>query len=150
ELSNEAASKDQLPTPAPSREAEMPKLAVTTCPAPFAPTAFEAAWDALDRFIQQMQDAPRVHSQYHTALSAICEGAGAQLAFLYSDQTGRLLEMVGSRAQSSQWCRDVIRKLTSEVPEGGMWTRGSTPPSDSATLSLPLSAAFIAVETPQP
>jgi HD-GYP domain-containing protein (c-di-GMP phosphodiesterase class II) len=115
------------------------------------PGAVDTACDALERFIQVLQETKRVADQYHAALSAICEGTGAQLAFLYSDQLGRVLETAGDPVSKSHWYRDFCKRLVTDLPRGGLWKAPSHDRLRGGTTGLePLSAAMLPVEAPRP
>jgi HD-GYP domain-containing protein (c-di-GMP phosphodiesterase class II) len=111
----------------------------------------DPAWDALDRFTRALQEGRQVPDQYRAALSAICEATGAQLAFLYSDRIGQVLDMVGDHSPTPQWCSDFCHRLEAEVPRGGVWES----PGQESSNSLPdgpepFAAASLAVEAPRP
>ena len=111
----------------------------------------EAPWIALDQFIQALQTGRQVPDQYQAALSAVLEGTGAGLALVYSEQSGRVIEMVGDGAPPAHWCRDVCQRLVAELPGGGVWT---PPEHDRRPISFNganlTSAAFLRIETPKP
>jgi diguanylate cyclase (GGDEF)-like protein len=120
-------------------------------PRPSGASSGEVAWDALDRFILELQDGKLVPDQYRTALAGVCEGTGAQLAFVYAEKTGMVLELAGERASAAPACRDIALALTRECPRGGLWEVPG-PFCEPVIRDGPAvsSAAVLPVETPQP
>jgi HD-GYP domain-containing protein (c-di-GMP phosphodiesterase class II) len=114
-------------------------------------SGFDIAMDALDRFIHALQDGRQVPDQYRTALAAICEATGAQLAYLYSGQIAQVLEKAGDQNPTPQWCRDFCHKLAAELPRGGLW---EAPEQESISQEHggpePCGAVVLPVEAPRP
>ena len=142
-------------TPARRRPDPVLHTAIETLPIDRRISARESGiggpWDALDRFIGALQAGRQVPDQYRTALSAVCGCTGARLAFLYSDQLDRVMEIVGDLAPAPQWCCDFWRKVVTDLPRGGLWESpepGS--PNAPAGLGGPFAAAMLPVETPRP
>jgi HD-GYP domain-containing protein (c-di-GMP phosphodiesterase class II) len=110
-----------------------------------------SAWDALEHFIKALQEGRQIPDQYRLALTAVCEATDAQLAFLYSDQIGRVVEVVGDQSPPAHWCGEFCQKLAAENPHGGFW-RSVDENSDCAQPGgpEPFTAAIIPVETPRP
>ena len=110
----------------------------------------DAAWDALDRFMHELKDdrdSPRPHL---AAVSALREGVEADLAFLWSDPGGQVLEVVGDDAPTSRWCDRVARGLSSELTRGGLWERrdGCDWPIEDGPVAT--AAVVLPVEAPRP
>lgn len=108
----------------------------------------DLAWDALDRFINELQDKKQHPDQFETALNAIGEATSSEIVFLYNDLSGRVTEVVGSRRPPAQWCRDVLNRITADLPKGGIWK--SPEPPAGAPRSEPFSAALLRVDAPGP
>jgi HD-GYP domain-containing protein (c-di-GMP phosphodiesterase class II) len=107
--------------------------------------------DAVDRFVRIIQEGPRVPDQTHAALTAMREGTGAALAFLYSSQTGRAVEMAGEPLPTARWCGELTRRLAADLPLGGLWSASepaSSPVCDETPE--PTHAALVPVEDPKP
>ena len=51
----------------------------------------------------------------------ICDSTSAGLAFIYSDRSGRVAELVGAATPSLEWCRDLTHGLAGQFPRGGLW-----------------------------
>jgi HD-GYP domain-containing protein (c-di-GMP phosphodiesterase class II) len=110
----------------------------------------ESPWIALDRFIQALHSGRQAPDQYQGALSAILEGTGASVAVVYSEQSGRVIELVGEAAPPAHWCCDVCQRIVGENPSGGVWT-----PSDQERQPISFngssltSAALLRIEAPK-
>jgi len=116
-----------------------------------APPVDEAPWDALDRFINELQNGKMIPDQYRTALGAVCEATGARVTFLCSEQTDVVLEMAGEHPLAPYECRDVTRWLAAELPRGGLCAIPEDAFGRPATnASPPTTAAVFRVETPRP
>jgi HD-GYP domain-containing protein (c-di-GMP phosphodiesterase class II) len=114
-------------------------------------TDTDAPWVALDRFIQVLQKGRQVPDQYQAALAAILEGTGAELAMVYSEQSGRLLEIVGDETAPAHWCRDVCQSLVAELPQGGAWSASQPGRRALSRGGLNVtSAVLLRVDAPKP
>lgn len=111
----------------------------------------EAAWNALDRFLQQLEGGRPAPNQYSTALTAIGEATGASVVFLYSLHVDGVLDAVGSPAPTARWYRDFSQQLAAALPEGGLWTAADQPlqgaPKDAPQV---VTAVVLPVDTPRP
>jgi HD-GYP domain-containing protein (c-di-GMP phosphodiesterase class II) len=111
----------------------------------------DSTWNALDRFIKVLQEGRQVPDQYRPTLAAVCEATGAQLAFLYSDRLGQVLEVSGDHIPTPQWCRELCHRLVAELPRGGIWEApGQNSGSFQSDGPEPLAAAMLPVESPRP
>jgi HD-GYP domain-containing protein (c-di-GMP phosphodiesterase class II) len=110
-----------------------------------------AAWDALDRFLSVLQDGRQVPDEYRATVAAVGEATGADLAFLYSDRTGEVLEVAGTHPWTPQWCRDVCHKLAAEIPRGGGWeSPGQSGDGSQPCGTEPFTAVMLPVDVARP
>jgi len=118
---------------------------------PEAPRSDQAPWDALDRFITELQNGKMIPDQYRTALTAIREATEAQVSFLCSDQADVVLEMAGEHSLTAHEYRDLTRWLVAELPGGGLCPIPEEAFGRSAsTTHPPTTAAVFRVEMPRP
>ena len=73
-------------------------------------TLRETRWEVLDRFIQEHQD-EYLGNPIFKALEAMCDGTGADVAFLYCERLARVTDIVGSISVSPEWCHEIVRRL---------------------------------------
>jgi HD-GYP domain-containing protein (c-di-GMP phosphodiesterase class II) len=131
------------------------RMTINAClvDSPLAPTqsASDAAWSALERFVQQSQANKKEQNPFRAVLTATCDATGAQTAFLYSDQLGRIVDMVGRHALAPQWCRDFCATVAHDLPRGGVWSASDgTRASSFGSGGGPQSACLLPVDTPRP
>ena len=73
-------------------------------------TLRETRWEVLDRFIQEHQD-EYLGNPIFKALEAMCDGTGADVAFLDGERLARVTDIVGSISVSPEWCHEIVRRL---------------------------------------
>ncbi|MDR3636417.1 MAG: HD-GYP domain-containing protein [Isosphaeraceae bacterium] len=111
----------------------------------------DAAWNALERFLQQLEGGRLAPDQYATTLGAIREATGAAVVFLYSPYVDGVLESVGNPAPTPHWCREFSRALAVELPQGGLWRAPDFGSRPVFAEGVPLATAvMLPVEAPRP
>ncbi len=116
-----------------------------------ANAANDAAWDALERFLQQLRGGRHARDQYSEALAAIREATGASFVFLYSKHIDGVLEVDGTIKAPTTWYREFSRTVAACLGEGGVWQPEE--PTRVGTISgvgSVESAVFLPVEAPRP
>src|SRR6516164_772570 len=73
-------------------------------------------WEALDRFVQELQSGNRTVRQFRLLLQTIRESIEADVVFLHSPSSEEGLEIVGDRALPPSWCRQFADRLLADVP----------------------------------
>jgi diguanylate cyclase (GGDEF)-like protein len=91
----------------------------------------DGAWDVLERFIQSLQGSEA--ADLRDVLSAIREGIEAEVVFLCNDQNGEVLGTVGDHVPFPEWYHQLTRKLSVELPSGGIWK-----PSEDCSKDNPM------------
>jgi hypothetical protein len=81
-----------------------------------------AAWDVVHRLVEFLQADPRPDARLRAALGAICDGTGADLAFLMTGVEGLVPSQAGRAAWPAEWCRELGRFLVEVAPAGGLVT----------------------------
>jgi HD-GYP domain-containing protein (c-di-GMP phosphodiesterase class II) len=105
-------------------------------------------WLALDRFIGALEDGRPASHRFAAALATICDSTNAQIAFVQSESTGRVSEMVSDRALSAQWCGRLTRQLAACYPRGGCWQADNDVDSmDLPAGPIPYSAVILPFES---
>ncbi len=79
--------------------------------------------ESLDRFLKELREGRAAPLRRRTALSAILDGACAQVVFACSDPRENFVDIVGSRSATPQWCRGFVNRVLVELPNGGLWKR---------------------------
>jgi HD-GYP domain-containing protein (c-di-GMP phosphodiesterase class II) len=106
-------------------------------------------WNALDRFIKDMEKAQVDADPFATALSTICESTNARLAFISSESGSRTVSLSGPQHVSSKWCRDFAEGLATRSTRGGIWSLdGHDGAWDVPSDPLPHSAVILPIPGP--
>ncbi len=85
--------------------------------------ATATAWDVVHRLVETLQQDPHPESRLKAALRAVCEGTGAELAFLMTGAEGRIVASESRCGWSEGDCRELGRQLVGIVPGGGVVQR---------------------------
>ena len=88
-----------------------------------ASTCRETAWDVMDRLLKEMKDEKGESEHVPAALGAICDATGADVAFLYSNPSREVAEIVSGLEVAPQWCKEMAQRLLIDHPEGGIARR---------------------------
>ncbi|WP_168221811.1 diguanylate cyclase [Aquisphaera giovannonii] len=86
-------------------------------------TCRETAWDVVDRLLHELREDRVAEEPVDVALGAICDGTGADVAFVYASDSGEVTQILSGLEVSPLWCRDVARRLLADYPGGGIARR---------------------------
>lgn len=79
-----------------------------------------SAWDVVYRLVETLQHDPHPENRLKAAFRAICEGTGADLAFLMTGAESRVVAEEGRSGWTENDCRELGRQLVGIVPGGGV------------------------------
>jgi HD-GYP domain-containing protein (c-di-GMP phosphodiesterase class II) len=125
-----------------------PSWRLRLAPAATAAAAPEAAWDVVHRLVEALQADPRPDARVQAALGAICDGTGADVAFLVAGVEGAVVAQAGPVAWPPEWCRALGRFLHENIPAGGLAPREAL--AAAGFPGAPASAAIVRVEPGRP
>jgi HD-GYP domain-containing protein (c-di-GMP phosphodiesterase class II) len=103
-----------------------------------------AAWDTLERLIQELNSCDRSVHQVRLALEAVRDTINADAVYWCSASPCEGPEVVGNHALPPEWCHQFIHRLLAETPGvEGQLLRSSLPGSFNKALPSPRSAALV-------
>jgi len=105
------------------------------------PNPPDAAWDVLDRFVRQLQNASQTNDQVRLILEAICEATGADAVFWYSSASDEEPQIIGKCSLAPDWCRQFAERMLEESPAAGSRLLLSAVASGPSLLPESLGAA---------
>ncbi len=99
----------------------------------------------------RLEHGHQASDRFSGALATICELTNAQIAFVYREPDGAVIDLVGVVTPTARWCRDLTEWLKARSPRGGFWKAeaaadGPQLPSDP----IPYSAAILPVKAGRP
>jgi HD-GYP domain-containing protein (c-di-GMP phosphodiesterase class II) len=103
------------------------------------------AWDVLDRFVQDLQQAHHSSKTFRLLLEAICDSLNADAVFLHSKTSGAELEVVGIQSLSTDWARRFVSWILRDKPEGATQLVRSDLSAFAGTDPIPVSVAMVQV-----
>jgi putative nucleotidyltransferase with HDIG domain len=95
-------------------------------------------YEVLDRLIQKLQSCRRFAQTIGPSLESVVEGSGADLAFVYTSQSGHVSSLTGPAKVPAQACKNLALQVVGNAPsdrEHLLWVKGrSEPAEDGSTL----------------
>jgi HD-GYP domain-containing protein (c-di-GMP phosphodiesterase class II) len=111
----------------------------------------EATWDALERFVRELQDGDRGSNQIRRVLETVRAETSADVAFLYPAGSERVTDLVGYLSVPADWFRDFTQQLLDEAPDGPeMFFRTGVVELPGALTASPYSAVLARLRRSRP